>query len=150
MIAALTAGLWRTRASRWIVTGAVLTAQGCALFGNDPNIMLSGQEEIPAVSTKGFGMGRISVGKDKKVSGSIKISDVEVTAAHIHMGSPGKIGPPIVTLIKVSSKVWAVPLSATLTDGQYGSYLAGELYVNVHSERFRGGEIRGQLRSGKK
>lgn len=150
MIAALTAVLRRTRASRWIVTGVVLAAQACALFGSNPNIMLSGQEEVPAVSTKGFGMGRITVGSNKKVSGSIKVSDVEVTAAHIHMGAPGKIGPPIIMLEKLSNKVWGVPFNSVLSDAQYVSYRAGELYVNVHSDRYRGGEIRGQLRPGGK
>lgn len=149
MIAVLTAGPRRTRASRWIVTGAALTAYGCAMFGSDPNIMLSGREEVPAVSTKGFGMGRISVGKDRKISGSIKISGVDVMAAHIHMGGPGAIGPPIVILKKTSGTVWSVPLNTTLSGGQYDSYLAGELYINVHSERYRGGEIRGQLRASK-
>jgi hypothetical protein len=119
------------------------------MFGSDPNIMLSGREEVPAVSTKGFGMGRISVGKDRKISGSIKISGVDVMAAHIHMGGPGAIGPPIVILKKTSGTVWSVPLNTTLSGGQYDSYLAGELYINVHSERYRGGEIRGQLRASK-
>jgi hypothetical protein len=32
-----------------------------------------------------------------------------------------------------------------LTDAQYKSYKAGELYVNVHSDAYKGGEIRGQL-----
>jgi hypothetical protein len=125
-------------------------AQACALFGSSPNIMLSGQEEVPAVSTTGFGMGRITVSRDKKVSGSIKVSEMAVIAAHIHMGAMGKIGPPIITLEKLSSRVWGVPFNSVLTDGQYGSYLAGELYVNVHTERFRGGEIRGQLRPRRK
>jgi hypothetical protein len=110
--------------------------------------MLSGQEEVPAVSTKGFGVGRITVSKDRKISGSIRISDVDVMAAHIHIGGPGEIGPPIVILKKTSSTVWSVPVNATLSSGQYVSYLAGKLYVNVHSERFRGGEVRGQLRPG--
>ena len=146
MIAALTAGLRRTRASRWTVTGMAFMMYGCALFSTQPNIMLSGQEEVPAVSTKGFAMGRIAIGRDKKASGSIKVLGVEVLAAHIHVAGPGKIGPPIITLIKVSKQVWAVPMGTVLSDGQYDSYLAGELYVNVHSANHRSGEIRGQLR----
>lgn len=146
MIAALTAGPLRTRASRWIVTGMAFMVCGCSLFGSRPNIMLSGQEEVPAVSTKGFAMGRITVTRDKKVSGSIRVSGVAVIAAHIHVGIPGRIGPPIVTLTKVSDRVWAVPVNTVLSDGQYDMYLAGALYINVHSSSYRNGEIRGQLR----
>jgi hypothetical protein len=32
------------------------------------------------------------------------------------------------------------------TDEQYASYLAGNLYINVHSAEHKPGEIRGQLR----
>ena len=35
---------------------------------------------------------------------------------------------------------------AKLTEAQYESYKAGKLYVNVHSARNPGGEIRGQLK----
>jgi CHRD domain-containing protein len=33
-----------------------------------------------------------------------------------------------------------------LTADQYKAYQAGELYVNVHSEANKGGEIRGQIK----
>jgi CHRD domain len=145
MIAALTAGPWRMRAACWIVATAAFTACGCASLASAPNVRLSGREEVPAVTTEGSGVGRITVGRGKKISGSIQVSGVEVMVAHIHIGGPGRIGPPIVTLNKSSSTVWSVPLNTTLTDGQYQSYLAGELYVNVHSERYRSGEIRGQV-----
>ncbi len=145
MTPVLAARILPLRSSRWLMVGIAVLASGCVLFDAKPNIMLSGREEIPAVSSMGFGMGRILVGKDKRVSGSIKVSSVEVTAAHIHVGGMGQIGPPIVTLNKVSSKVWAVPMDAVLSDGQFNSYMAGKLYINVHSKAHKGGEIRGQL-----
>jgi hypothetical protein len=65
--------------------------------------------------------------------------------AHIHEAAMGKNGPIIVPLTKTDDNTWSVPPGAKLTDAQYASYMAGNLYVNVHSEANPGGEIRGQL-----
>jgi hypothetical protein len=37
-------------------------------------------------------------------------------------------------------------VGTVLTDAQYQAYLAGNFYVNVHSDAYKGGEIRAQLR----
>ena len=52
----------------------------------------------------------------------------------------------IVTLEKTSVNVWSVPNGTTLTQAQYDAYQAGQLYVNVHSDANKGGEIRAQIR----
>jgi hypothetical protein len=65
--------------------------------------------------------------------------------AHIHEGAPGSNGGVAIPLEKKSDNEWAVPAGATLTDAQFKSYKAGNLYVNVHSDANKGGEIRGQL-----
>ena len=109
-------------------------------------VKLSGGEEVPAVQSSAAGQGDISVGSDKKVSGSVSTSGVEGTAAHIHMGARGKSGPVVVPLMKGSDNNWTVPAGATLTDPQYKAYQAGDLYVNVHSAAHKDGEIRGQLK----
>jgi hypothetical protein len=66
--------------------------------------------------------------------------------AHIHLGAIGKSGPPVITLTKASEYVWSVPAGAKLTDEQYESYKAGNLYINVHSAAHKPGEIRAQLK----
>jgi hypothetical protein len=38
-----------------------------------------------------------------------------------------------------------VPEGAKLTDAQMEAYKKGDLYVNVHTARHRGGEVRAQI-----
>jgi hypothetical protein len=58
----------------------------------------------------------------------------------------GKNGPVIIPLEKKSDKEFAVPAGAKLSDTQYKAFKAGDLYVNVHSDAHKGGEIRAQLK----
>lgn len=112
----------------------------------DVKVTLSGNQEVPPVSTSASGSGTITIGADMSVSGSVKTTGVAGTAAHIHVGAAGKNGPVIIPLTKGPDDTWSVPAGAKLTDAQATSYKAGELYVNVHSAANKGGEIRGQLK----
>jgi len=138
-----------TRQPLWVVliTIAILLP-GCSdlTLSNGDEVMLSGTQEVPPVTTSASGNGTITVGPDKSVSGSITTTGVAATAAHIHDGAPGKNGPVIIPLVRISENVWSVPAGARLTDAQHESYRAGNLYVNVHSAANKGGELRGQLR----
>lgn len=108
-------------------------------------VTLSGDQQVPPVSTSASGSGTIAVSSDQSVSGTVTVSGMEATAAHIHDGARGQNGPVIIPLTKTSENTWAVPSGAKLTDAQYKSYLAGNLYVNVHSAAHKGGEIRAQV-----
>ena len=109
-------------------------------------VTLKGDNEIPPVTTAASGIGILVIGADKSVSGSVTISGMTATAAHIHDAAAGKNGPIIILLTMTSDSVWTVPASAKFTDAQYGSYKAGNLYFNMHSAVYRGGEIRGQIK----
>jgi hypothetical protein len=109
-------------------------------------VKLTGDEEVPPVKTTASGAGSFNISSDKSVSGSITTTGVEGTAAHIHEGPAGKNGPVIVPLTKAANNTWSVAPGAKLTDAQYDSYKAGNLYVNVHSAANKGGEIRAQLK----
>jgi hypothetical protein len=127
----------------------LLISSGCSTTaaekGEPIKIKLSGDQEVPPVKTTASGSGTIVVSADRSVSGSVTTSGVEATAAHIHDGPAGKNGPIIIPLTKTSDNTWSVPAGAKLTDAQHASYLAGNLYVNVHSAANKGGEIRGQI-----
>lgn len=124
---------------------ALLAACASEDIQQGAKISLSGAQEVPPVSSAATGSGQITVLSDRSVSGNVTTSGVASTAAHIHEGAPGKVGPVIIPLTKTSESTWAVPPSATLTESQYASYRAGNLYVNVHSAAYPDGEIRGQI-----
>lgn len=108
-------------------------------------LKLAGAQEVPPVTTSAKGSGEITVLPDMTVSGKITYSGVDATAAHIHMGAAGKNGPVIVPLVKKGADAFVVADGAKLSKAQYEAYKAGNLYVNVHSAKHKGGEIRAQI-----
>jgi hypothetical protein len=126
-------------------SAAFVIGSGSAL-AVDLKVELTGAQETPPVTTSASGTGTIAVAADKSVSGTIKTKGIDGTVAHIHVGAPGQSGPPIITLDKGSNGVWSVPSGSKLTDEQYASYKAGNLYVNVHSAEHKPGEIRAQIK----
>lgn len=136
----------RTRVLSTVAAAVIsLAAYSGMAFGEQVYVMLSGVQEVPAVTTSATGNGTLTVNADMTVSGSITTTGVAGTAAHIHMAPVGKNGPVIVTLTK-GDNAWSVPAGTKLTDAQYKAYKAGDLYINVHSAANKGGEIRGQLK----
>jgi hypothetical protein len=109
------------------------------------DLKLTGDSEVPPVKTAAHGNSTIAVAADGAVAGSVNTTGIAGTMAHIHLGSIGKNGPVIVPLTKGADGEWAVPPGAKLTSDQLKSYKSGDLYVNVHSEAHKGGEIRVQL-----
>jgi hypothetical protein len=136
-------------ASPWvIVAAAALLFAGYSgpLLSDEIKVVLSGGQEIPPVTSPASGTGTISVAADKSVRGSVTITGMTVTVAHIHEAPTGKSGPIIIPLVQTADNVWSMPEGAKLTDAQYESYKAGNLYYNVHSAAYRSGEVRGQIK----
>ena len=131
---------------RTLVASVALVVIGGAALAADLKLQLAGAEETPPVTTSASGTGTITIAADKSVSGTIKTMGIDGTVAHIHVGAPGQSGPPIITLNKGADGVWSVPAGSKLTDDQYASFKAGNLYVNVHSAAHKAGEIRGQMK----
>jgi hypothetical protein len=124
---------------------ALLTGAGYAIAAGT-SINLSGSQEVPPVQTSASGTGTITVNDDKSVSGSVTTKGIKATMAHIHEASPGQNGGVVIPLTKKGDNEWVVPPEAKLNDAQYQAYKAGNLYVNVHSDAHKAGEIRGQLK----
>jgi hypothetical protein len=126
---------------------AVFAAMGVGVISAaDVMVTLSGSQEVPPVTTSATGSGTITVAADQSISGSIKTTGINGTAAHIHMAASGANGPVIVPLTKDGDNGWAVGPGAKLQDAHYQAFKDGNLYVNVHSEANKGGELRGQIK----
>jgi len=128
------------------ITAIVFGVYSALALGEEVKVKLSGSQEVPAVTTTASGTGTITVGADHGVSGSVTTSGLVGTMAHIHEGPAGKNGPVIIPLTKNGNDGWTVPPGAKLTDAQYQAFKAGDLYLNVHSDQHKGGEIRAQLK----
>lgn len=163
---------------------AVVTATGVVYAnGGFKKIreLLTGYEEVPAVSTAANGEFRATISNDEtQIRYSLRYSDTEgtVTQAHIHFGQKhvnggitvflcsnlgnGPAGtqpcPPAPATITgtITAADVSPPIPATaaaraqgIDTGEFGELLrairAGATYVNVHSTKFPGGEIRTQI-----
>ena len=136
------------RAQRIALNGLVvlLSVHANVASSQEVRVALSGDQEIPPVATLASGAGTITVNADRSLIGSVTITGMSVTVAHLHDAAAGTNGPIAIPLVRTADNVWSVPQGAKFTDAQYESFKAGNLYFNIHSEAHRSGEIRGQIR----
>jgi hypothetical protein len=136
----------------WLPLGATLALAftvyaaypGVSAAG-DVKVSLAGDQEVPSLKSAGTGAGTITVSEDRTVHGSVTPKGIAGTAAHIHEAVVGKSGPVVISLTK-DGDTYSVPKDAKLTDAQFASFKAGNLYVNVHTAAHPDGEIRGQIK----
>jgi hypothetical protein len=102
----------------------------------------SGEEVPPAADSKGSGSFEMKVDiKTNEFTWKMSHGGLTgpATMAHIHgPAAKGANAGVVVPLVGMEGK-------AKLTQAQYGDLAAGLYYVNVHSAKYPGGEIRGQL-----
>jgi hypothetical protein len=119
----------------------------CAAGAIAESLQLTGAQEVPPNDSQAVGTGDITIDADGNVSGSVSTPTIQGKAAHIHVGAPGKAGPPIITLDGGDPGTWRVPQGAKLNAEQIAAWKAGDLYVNVHTAAHPGGELRAQLKA---
>jgi hypothetical protein len=125
---------------------------------------LMGKEVVPAVDTKTTGDAGFTLSKDgRELTYVLNIKDIEgVTAAHIHAGKMGTEGPPVAGLFSgpkkegmysgelakgtITEKNLVGPLSGKTVADLVALIKSGEAYVNVHTAKHPGGEVRGQIK----
>jgi len=147
-----TRNTWRAGA---VAFAAAVALAGCGMLHDRDDehrtrghqeLTLGGASEVPAVTTPASGSGWVMIHPDHSVTAKITVSGMTPTASHIHMAAAGANGPVIVPFTKEGDNTFVAPPGAKLSDEQYEALKAGKLYVNVHSARNPGGEIRAQLK----
>ena len=134
---------------------------GCSDDNDDEvfEAVLAGSNEVPARNTAANGRAHVVIHGDT-VSYSVEVDDItNLTLAHIHTAAAGSNGPVRVNLYTTGPVITTADKmvlaqgsfdSSGVTGISYAQLLseirAGTAYVNVHSQTFPGGEIRGQLR----
>jgi hypothetical protein len=107
---------------------------------------LNGASEVPPNQSPGTGTVTATYDTGTKQlawKGSYTGLTGPATAAHFHgPAAPGK-NAGVAVAIKPSTSPFEG--SATLTDAQAADLMAGNWYVNVHTDANKGGEVRGQL-----
>lgn len=129
--------------------GQLLQAEDATSF----SVQLAGDNEVPAVATTATGNVRVGfVGNMLTLFGSFEglesdLLEIAGSPAHIHLGAAGENGP-VVFLIDVESddqRSGTLSLMTELTAEERTQFLAGDFYVNIHTEGNPGGELRAQL-----
>jgi CHRD domain len=128
---------------------------------------LSGKEEVPPTESSASGWAKfVTDVNGTQVSYWVNMTGLnQITGAHIHNGSAGQNGDIVVTLSQQESAEGGdnvtLSLKGNITkDGLEGPLKGKELselvslmsdgnvYVNVHTDEFKNGAIRGQIASG--
>ena len=125
--------------------------------------ILSGSESVPAVETMAKGDATFTLIKDEEaLTYYVTVSDIEnVTAAHLHIGKQGENGAPValITNEKKYGKFSGTLAEGTITKKELMGTMAGKsvedlfkqikkgnVYLNVHTDKYPNGEIRGQIK----
>jgi hypothetical protein len=123
--------------------------------------------EAPGVETQAVGQAIFKVSKDgQSVDYKIIVAQLDnITMAHIHWKPGGGDAPPVVWLIPDGPPPTLIPgtTNGVLVEGTFSAadfvgnlagqsvsdlleiFHAGEAYVNVHTQVYPGGEIRGDI-----
>ena len=158
-------GIWVTAADAVMTDAQITTLKAGGLYFNAhtsafPGGEIRGQiglnvklanlnaaQEVPTNNSRATGTGNLVVNPlTRMASGSITLTGMTATAAHIHVGATGANGPVIVPLTSSTTGLFSVPPNTVLTADQFKAYKQGNLYFNAHSVAFPAGEIRGQIR----
>jgi len=131
-----------------LTLGAVIAFGGPA-FADKMKVTLDGKSQVPPNTSAGTGTADLDYdAASKKLSWKITYSGLSgpATAAHFHgPAEASKNAGVVVPIFAAATAKSPFEGEATLTDAQASDLMAGRLYVNIHTDANKAGEIRGQV-----
>lgn len=110
---------------------------------------LDGSQSVPAAVSNGTGTAWAVL----NVSGgslTYRVTyanlDSTFTAAHFHLGAAGTNGPVEEGITSSFTGNTASGIWTNIPDSLISALMKGDIYINIHSKKYPGGEIRGQLK----
>lgn len=140
-------------ARRVLVAGALVSLAGCAMMDSMTGSSrvrlsgtLSGAQEAPPATTAGSGTVTATFDKaTNKLSYEVIYSGLSGPARAGHFHGPAAMGQNAGIALGFADANSPIRGEATLTAAQAADLLAGRWYVNIHTQRYPGGEIRAQV-----
>lgn len=152
------------RAAALLATLALLALPATALAHEEFAAELSGDAEVPPVTTDATGSATVGISEDESsIDFEVTWENLSgpATMSHIHYGAADEAGPVMIWLteVGVSDGSFESPISGSVGEAAFmpveggpqsfaealQAIRDGNTYVNVHTEANPGGEIRGQL-----
>ena len=137
----------RTTLFAALAVGAMLAAGAASAEIVHFTAKLDGASETPPRVTDGKGTAQVTLDTQSKVlSWKVEYSGLTGPATMAHFHGPAAPGTAAKVTVPLTGDM-ASPIkgSATITDGQIGDLRGGLWYLNVHTAKYPGGEIRGQV-----
>ncbi|RLQ84942.1 CHRD domain-containing protein [Planomicrobium sp. Y74] len=148
-----------------VLLASLLAAAGFAAAvsaaheGLEFHVNLSPDQEVPAVTSEATGEAHFMVSEDgESIDYTVSANELYATlAGHLHSGAAGENGPVELFLFEneepmdyngeiAAGTLTADDLVGDMTWQEFSMALvAGEIYVNLHTEEYPDGELRGQL-----
>jgi len=113
-------------------------------------VALTAEQSVPPIESAGKGTADITYDPATRVvTWTITYSGLSGTATMAHFHGPaekGKNAPVLIWLTNKGSPAESpIKGQTTLTPEQAQQFMAGDWYINVHTQAHPGGEIRGQV-----
>jgi hypothetical protein len=131
---------------------AVVLVSGCSMMPSQSNLLafttqLRGANEVPAVASNASGQVDAVLNKDTNLlRWQLNYEGLSGPATAGHFHGPAPVGANAGVALPFTGPITS-PMTgqATLTPAQVADLMAGKWYANIHTAKFPGGEIRGQM-----
>jgi CHRD domain len=141
--------------SFWAIVGLALAAtlSGSRVLAADDDILFTAtltddEQSVPTYSP-GIGFAEVRLERaTMKITWKVTYKDLTSPATAAGLYGPENLGGNAGQFVDLANGNLRSPLtgSKVLSDGEFQYLITGRVYVNIHTRKYKDGELRGQLR----